>query len=127
MAKWIEGSASRFMMRPMARLMVSSVSVFVLTCALAAAAQEGGPVHAGKAVAAARCGTCHDAGSVPQPPRTRDDWTETIDQMIKDGVQAERPGVPRAVRLPAAEPLAGEREQGTGRTISSVGLDVFFF
>ena len=75
------------MMPAMARVVVCSVSVFVLTGALVAAAQEGAPEHPGKALVASRCGTCHDAGSVLQAPRTRDDWTETIDQMIKYGAQ----------------------------------------
>ena len=87
---WRNGSRAprgRFMMPPMARVMASSVSVFVLTCVLVGGAQEGAPEHPGKALVASRCGTCHDAGSVLQAPRTRDDWTETIDQMIKDGAQ----------------------------------------
>lgn len=69
--------------------------VFVITSLVVAAGPAAPPEprqdttspHPGKALLESMCSTCHDAKSVTASARTKAQWTETIDQMVRYGVQ----------------------------------------
>ena len=55
---------------------------------MATAAQDRFPETTGKAVLLKVCSNCHTAESVVQSLRTRQEWTDVVDQMSRYGAEA---------------------------------------
>lgn len=72
------------MTRPVASCAGLAIAASVMA---SATVQDQAAEHPGKALLEPMCGSCHDSRTVTQIPRTRDDWTETLDQMIRFGAQ----------------------------------------
>jgi competence protein ComEA len=81
----------------MNRLLVSSVALFIVSCAVtftqagatpASASQNAPPEHPGKALLETVCASCHETQVIMEQPRTKAGWTETFEQMIQYGASA---------------------------------------
>jgi competence protein ComEA len=69
---------------------LSTLSAFAQAppSAAPAVAREAFPETAGKAVLLKVCGNCHTAETVIQSLRTRQEWSDVIDQMARFGAEA---------------------------------------
>ena len=82
----------------MTRLLFSSFALYVCSCLLAhsrpaAAAVVSGLVqqsgdHPGKALLETVCASCHETSVITATARTKEQWTETFEQMIQYGASA---------------------------------------
>jgi competence protein ComEA len=67
---------------------VLSCAWIILTAASPLFAQEAAADHPGKALLASVCGSCHGVDSITEHARTKTDWSDTLEQMIRYGAQA---------------------------------------
>ena len=76
----------------------------------AANIQDRFPEATGKAALLKVCSNCHTAESVVQSLRTRQEWSDVVDQMSRYGARGERPGV-RPDPLRTREALLADLDQ----------------
>jgi competence protein ComEA len=71
-----------------ARMMRVFSCAWIILAASPAFAQQAAADHPGKALLARVCGSCHGVESITEHPRTKADWSDTLEEMIRYGAQA---------------------------------------